>query len=300
MITGRHTMAKIGRFKNEQAKSDYLRAYDELAAQWPVPATDLDIETSFGTTRLRKSGNGEGAPIVLLPGMPGMGLFWMPFIEEMAREHVVYTVDPMGWAGRSEQTAPLKGQDDIVRWLVEVFDGIGAERVHLAGYSGGSWLSLLFASQRSDRLASITMLEPDAASFLKPKWGLLFKFLLGGIRPTREKMEKFLEWMTPGVKLSEEMWTLTLAALKFRIAMPWSRLLPDEQLARVTAPTLVLFGETTIANDAHAAAARARECIPAADIEIIPGVGHEMLWAIPEIVIPRFLGFVEQHDQVRA
>ncbi|MFE3077576.1 alpha/beta fold hydrolase [Nocardia tengchongensis] len=191
-------MAKIGRFKNEQAKSDYLRAYDELAAQWPVPATVLDIETSFGTTRLRKSGNGEGAPIVLLPGMPGMGLFWMPFIEEMAREHVVYTVDPMGWAGRSEQTAPLKGQDDIVRWLVEVFDGIGAEQVHLAGYSGGSWLSLLFASQRSDRLASITMLEPDAASFLKPKWGLLFKFLLGGIRPTREKMEKFLEWMTPG------------------------------------------------------------------------------------------------------
>ncbi|MFE3989610.1 alpha/beta fold hydrolase [Nocardia tengchongensis] len=300
MITGRHTMAKIGRFKNEQAKSEYLRAYDAVAAQWPVAAADLDIETSFGTTRVRKSGTGEGAPIVMLPGMPGMGLFWMPFIEELSREHVVYVVDPLGWAGRSEQTAPLEGQDDIVRWLIEVFDGLGAERVHLAGYSGGSWLSLLVASQRSDRLASISMLEPDAASFIRPKWGLLFKFLLGGIRPTREKMAKFTQWLTPGIELTDDMWALTLAAIKFRIAMPWSRTLTDEQLAGVSAPMLVLFGAQTVVNDPQEAAARARTMIPAADIEIIPGVGHEMLWAIPETVIPRFLGFVEQHDRVQA
>ncbi|MFE3259154.1 alpha/beta fold hydrolase [Nocardia sp. NPDC059091] len=63
---------------------------------------------------------------------------------------------------------------------------------------------------------------------------------------------------------------------------------------------MVLFGATTVANDPEVGARRVRERIPGAEVEIYPGVGHEMLWAIPEQVIPRFLDFVNEHDRVRA
>ncbi|WP_433566385.1 alpha/beta fold hydrolase [Nocardia sp. CA-151230] len=291
---------KIGRFISAKAKEKYLRAYDAMAAQWPVPSIDLDIETSFGTTRVRKSGSGDGTPIVLLPGMPGNGLFWESVIAELSRDHVVYTPDPLGWAGRSEQTAPLRDQDDIVRWLLEVFDGLGTERVHLGGYSVGSWLALLVGVRHSERVASLTMLEPGGATFTKPRWSVLFRFLVGGMVPTRKRLAKLSEWLTPGLEFSEEQWALTLSAIKFRLAMPWERPLTDEQLAAVTAPLMVLFGATTVANDPEVGARRVRECIPGAEVDIYPGVGHEMLWAIPEQVIPRFLAFVNQHDQVRA
>ncbi|GAB2516958.1 alpha/beta fold hydrolase [Nocardia heshunensis] len=291
---------KIGRFISAKAKAKYLSAYDVVAAQWPVPSTELDIKTSYGTTRVRESGSGYDIPIVLLPGMPGNSLFWESVIADLSRDRVVYAIDPLGWAGRSEQTAPLRDEADIVAWLIEVLDGLGADRVHLAGYSVGSWLSLLVGVQRSERLASLTMFEPGGATFAKPKWSVLFKFLVGGIIPTRKRMEKLVEWLTPGLQHREEAWTLILSAIKFRIAMPWERPLTDEQLAAVTAPTMVLFGATTVANDPEVGAQRAREHIAGAVVDIYPGVGHEMLWAIPEQVIPRFLEFVKQHDQVRA
>ncbi|GAB0104871.1 alpha/beta fold hydrolase [Nocardia sp. JMUB6875] len=291
---------KIGRFISAKAKARYLRAYDAMAAQWPVPSTDLDITTSYGTTRVRKSGSGSDTPIVLLPGMPGNGLFWESVIEGLSRDRVVYTVDPLGWAGRSEQTAPLRDEADIVAWLLEVFDGLGADRVHLAGYSVGSWLSLLVGVRHSERLASVTMLEPGGATFTKPRWSVLFKFLVGGMVPTRKRMAKLMQWLTPGMELTDEQWELAMSAIRFRMAMPWERPLTDEQLAAVTTPLMVLFGATTVANDPEVGARRVRELIPSAVVDIYPGVGHEMLWAIPEKVIPRFLDFVKQHDQVRA
>ncbi|WP_162958285.1 hypothetical protein [Nocardia yunnanensis] len=50
----------------------------------------------------------------------------------------------------------------------------------------------------------------------------------------------------------------------------------------------------------HDIEASLRDHLPAAVVDIYPGVGHEMLWAIPDQVIPRFLDFVRQHDEVRA
>src|SRR6476646_3100288 len=145
-------MAKIGQWKNDQAKLDFLRASDEVAAQWPVPATDIDVETPFGTTRVRRSGSGEGAPIVLLPGIGGNGMVWHRFIRELSRDRVVYTPDVMGWAGRCEQIAPLRDAEDIAKWMVAVLDGLSEDRVHLAGNSYGAWLAGVVAVYHSERL----------------------------------------------------------------------------------------------------------------------------------------------------
>ncbi|UFS96811.1 alpha/beta fold hydrolase [Nocardia huaxiensis] len=293
-------MAKIGRFTSNEAKAAYLRAYDDLATDWPVPSTDLDVETSFGTTRVRKSGTREGAPLMLLPGMPGNLLFWMPFIEELSRDRVVYTLDVIGWPGRCEPTAPVRDHADIVRWLTEVFDGLGANHVHLAGYSDGAWIAGLFGTTHSERRASLSMLEPGGATFAKPRWSLLLKFLLAGMRPTRENMRKLTQWLTPGLELTDQEWAMALAGFKFRLAMPWPKPFTDEQLAAITAPLMVLFGGTTVVNDPEIGVRRLREHAPAADVETYPGVGHELLWAKTELVIPRLLNFVGSNEPVRA
>lgn len=293
-------MPKIGRFTSEDAKETFLHAYDTMAAAWPVPSTVVDVETSFGTTRVRRSGNGHGAPIMLLPGIGGNGLAWSRFIEDLARDHIVYTPDVIGWAGRCVQTAPLRDAEDVATWMVEVFDGLDEDRVHLAGNSLGAWLAGTVAVYRSERLASLTLLEPSAATFARPRWSLLFKFLVAGMRPTPERMRKFNKWLMPGVELTEQELAGAMAAVKFRMAMPWDRTFTDEQLAAITAPTLVLFGADTVVADPEAGAARARTHIPSAEAEIYPGIGHDLLWANPDQVIPRFLGFTDSHDPVRS
>lgn len=289
-------MPKIGRFTSDAAKATYLRAYDAIAEQWPVPSTDIDVETSFGTTRVRKSGAGEGVPLLLLPGLSGNSLFWGPFLEDLARDRVVYTPDVMGWAGRCEQTTPLRDEADIAEWVSELIIGVGADRVHLAGYSLGAWIASVVGAYHSDRLASLSLLEPAPATFATPSWKVLRKFMVAGIRPTREKMRKFTDWLSPGVQLSDQELAMLLAGFEFRQGMPWSRPLPAERFAAITAPVLALFGADTVVHDPEVAAGRLRQNVPSAEIEIYPGVGHEMLWAIPDQMISRLLRFAAEQD----
>lgn len=289
-------MPKIGRFANDKAQTIYLDAYDAIAAGWPVESTEFEVETSFGTTHVRKSGTGAGAPLLLLPGLGGNNLFWTPFIEELARDHVVYACDVLGWAGRSQQTAPLRTETDIAQWGAELVRGLGIERVHLVGYSQGAWLAAVIGAYHCDLLASLSLLEPAPITFAKPSWRLLGKFLAAGMRPTRASMEKFNRWLTPGVQLGEQEWDMVLAGFKFRPAMPFLPPLAADRFAAITAPLLVLFGADTVVHDPHLAADRARQRVPTAEIDIYPGVGHDLIWAIPEQVLPRLLDFTDRHN----
>ncbi|WP_067865055.1 alpha/beta fold hydrolase [Nocardia shimofusensis] len=289
-------MPKLGHFTDETEKATFLRAYDAVAARWPVPSTDLDIATSFGTTRVRKSGAGAGTPLLLLPGIGGNAMFWEPFIEELARDRVVYTSDVLGWAGRGEQTAPIRDESDIAEWGTQLITGLGVERVHLAGYSAGAWLVTVIGAAGDDRLAGISLLEPSPATFARPPWKVLRKFLFAGFRPSRAKLEKLNQWLSPTIRPTEEEWALTLSALAFRPGMPWARPLPAERFAAIAAPLLVLFGAESVVHDAESVANLVRQRVPSAEIEIYPGVGHDLIWAIPERVIPRLLEFVDSHD----
>ncbi|MBF6348487.1 MULTISPECIES: alpha/beta fold hydrolase [Nocardia] len=291
-------MPKIGRFTSDKAKSDFLRIYDAWAQRWPVPSTVVDVETSFGTTHVRKSGSGKGSPILLLPGTSGNGLVWQRFIADFASERVVYTPDVIGWPGRCVQTAPVRDGSDVAKWVVETLDGLGVSRVHLAGNSLGAWMAVMAGVHHSDRLASLTMFEPGGATFTKPEWSLLLKFLAAGLRPTPERMRKLNAWLTPRAQLTDEEFAMVMAAVKFRSGMPWDRVLTDDELAAVTAPTLVLFGAHTVVSDPERGAARAREHIPSVDVQIYPGVGHDLLWANQDEVIPRFLEFADKHDRI--
>ncbi|WP_067657792.1 alpha/beta fold hydrolase [Nocardia harenae] len=293
-------MAKIGKFSSAAGEARFRAAYDAVAARWPVPSTEHEVPTSFGSTYVRKSGRGSGAPIALLPGIGGNGQVWYPFVEELARDHVVLTPDVIGWAGRCEQTAPVRDTADIARWFADTLDGLGVERVHLAGNSLGAWLAGAVAVHRSDRLASLTLLEPSAGVFARPRLGLLAKFIVSGINPTPERMRQFNRWLMPRYEMDDAGIELAGAIAKFRMAMPWDRTFTDAQLAAIAAPTLVLFGAETVVADPEFGAARAREGIARAQAEIMPGVGHDLLWANPEQVIPRFLAFVESHEQARA
>ncbi|GAA3044614.1 alpha/beta fold hydrolase [Actinokineospora globicatena] len=68
----------------------------------------MDVETRYGTTRVRRSGVGRGTPVVLLPGFMGTSLTWYPHVADLSERHEVYAVDTLGEPGLSVQT----------RWLL--------------------------------------------------------------------------------------------------------------------------------------------------------------------------------------
>jgi len=60
------------------AKEKYLKSYDAWAKKWPVPSETRMVNTSFGSTFVRISGPAGAPAMVLLHGVAGNGLQWMP------------------------------------------------------------------------------------------------------------------------------------------------------------------------------------------------------------------------------
>lgn len=68
---------KVGRFRTPEARERFFELYDRAVEEvWPVPAEELDVETSFGTTHARRSGSGKGWPLLLVHGHTGTSVGW--------------------------------------------------------------------------------------------------------------------------------------------------------------------------------------------------------------------------------
>lgn len=291
-------MPKIGRFANDASKQRYDRIYRALEDTWPVPSTQLDIPTSFGTTHVRKSGTGAETPIVLVHSLGANSLQWHIVIEDLCRDRVVYALDTIGTAGRSVQTAPLTGESDFATWVGEVLNGLGVDRVHLIGYSQGAWHAVLVALHSPERLASVTLIEPGGV-FDKPSWRVLLKMIRAGMRRTDENIRKLNDWMSPGYVLGDLEFALAKEALNYRPGIGWARKLDDAEVQSISVPTLLISGAETVVSNPERVAARLSDLLPDAEVEIYAGTGHGILGHIPDRVIPRLMKFVRDHDDAK-
>lgn len=291
-------MAKIGRFKNDKAREEYLRAYRELEKGWPIASTLHEIPTSFGTTRVRESGGGQGVPIVLMHSLGGNSLAWSHVVEDFAGDRVVYAPEMIGTPGLSVQTAPID-EARFGTWLGEVLDGLGVERVHLVGYSQGAWQAMAIATTEQRRLASLTVVEPGG-TLTKLKWRVLWTMLRVGARPTDQNLRKLNEWLNPGVTLSDAEFAGVKAALGYAPTIGYPTMFSDERLSTITVPTLAMFGSESLVVDTDLAEQRLRDNLPRCEVEIFPGAGHGLFYQIPQKLTARIRDFTASYEPTDA
>jgi len=289
----------VGRFKNAKAEERFLAAYDAFRDQnWPVPFTDLDVPTRFGSTHVRRSGAPEGSPIVLLHPNSGTSMSWYRLVAPLARRHAVYALDTIGTAGRSVQSTPVHNATDLATWLDDAMTELALDGVNLVGYSEGGWLAALATVHAPARLASVTLIEPGGA-ICRVRPSLIARTMVTGVsvysglrRPERA-MRKFARWMSPDVEITDgEMQLLLIAMLGFRGHIPYPRPLDEDSLRAVRTPTLVLIGADTVLFDPVEAAARVKWLIPNVEVDIVEGTGHGLPLAKPQYVTQRILGFI--------
>jgi pimeloyl-ACP methyl ester carboxylesterase len=275
-------------FVSQKAADRYFAAYDTILRKWPVPAEELDVNTRFGSTRVRRSGT-AGPPIVLLAGNRGTSLSWYQNIAELAARHQVHAVDSIGEAGRSTQTEPLRTNDDLANWLADVLAGLGHDEVHLAGYSRGGWLALNLASRSSPRIASVTAIDPAGFTILGGKfilWSLGQMVKMLAPRPILRRI--YAEESDARHILRP----LLFHSFKYKEDLPPQHVLTDDELRAITVPTRIVLAERSNVHRAKEVAARVGAVNPDIQVEIVPGATHSILLERPELITARLLGAV--------
>jgi pimeloyl-ACP methyl ester carboxylesterase len=205
---------------------------------------------------------GHGDPIVLVPGGLTGWLSWIPHQQRLAGRYHAIRVQPihneLGSAGLPGD--PGYTADTEREALRLTLDGLGLERTHLAGWSGGGKAALEFATEYPDRVRSLTLVEPAAYWILEQLGDRLedverVNSLVHGLfgRPvTEDDLATFLE-LAGFVDRAEDArshpnWARWLA---HRMALSWQGEKLDhpprsiDDLGRITCPVLLTKGTRT-------------------------------------------------------
>jgi pimeloyl-ACP methyl ester carboxylesterase len=290
-------------FRSAQAKAEYLGAYEMRAQAWPVAWEPRMVSSFYGQTFVRVSGSTDAQPLVLLPGMGSNSLMWMPNVEAWAECYRTFAVDNIYDYGRSVYTRTLKGPNDFVNWLDELFGALelGA-KINLVGMSYGAWLTSQYALHLPSRLEKIVLLAP-AATVLPVRLEFSVRLFLC-LLPHRYFIKCMMYWQAKDLIQKDEAGRLIIedavdhSFLASRCFKPKRMVAPtvltDQELRSINVPTLFLVGENEKIYSAQEAVQRLNRVAPRIRTEVIPDAGHDLAVVQAELVNSKVLEFLKQ------
>jgi pimeloyl-ACP methyl ester carboxylesterase len=289
-------------FRSAEAKEKYLKLYDLRAEKWPVVSESRMVDTSYGRTFVRLSGPAGARPLVLLHGVSGNSLQWLPNIEALSGSFRTYAVDNIYDNGRSIYTRSLRSPDDFVNWLEELFKALDlGGQVNLMGLSYGGWLTAQYALRFPMRLDKIVLIAPAATVLpISSKW--IIRAVLCAL-PHRHFTRSFMYWLLEDLARQGPSGKVFLqefieeAYLAFRCFKPKRLVNPtvlkDEEWRRINGPALYLVGENEKIYSAQKAIRRLNEMAPQIRTELVPQAGHDLTIVQAELVNNKVLEFLK-------
>ena len=288
-------------FKSDEGKSDYLAAYDRTLDTWPVPYESRFIETRYADTHVLISGPEDGEPLVLMHGKGGSATMWVSNIVGLSCDYRVYCIDMLGDVGKTTTKEFFTDRAGFAEWLTEVLDGLGIDKANMMGLSMGSYLTACYALERPDRLKKIVLLAP-AATFSPFSRGFTLKAILSNVIGSDYFIRKFLLAMSSTDSYFDgEMMSQMVLGLRYdRFSMKWGlpEIMPDEELAAIAVPTLLMVGEKESVSRLAPTRVieRAEKLVPGIQTRLVPDAVHMLNEEAPAMVENVVLAFLAQDE----
>jgi pimeloyl-ACP methyl ester carboxylesterase len=269
-------------YKTLAGEKAVMAWYESMLERWPVPHETLTLATRYGNSFVIASGQSSLPPLVLLHGAGTNSAVWAREIVAYSRAFRTYAVDLIGEAGRSASSRPQWKGPAYAEWLDDVLRGLKVKSAALVGMSQGAWVALKYTIANPDRVNKLVLISPggvipDRASFvLRVSW-----YALLGERGMK-RMVRMLYADQPVAEGVEELMSNLLH--NFRTRMGILPIFSDEELRRLTMPTLLLGGTKDALRDIERIAARLQAFVPQLEVVILPGAGHAVVHTAEHIL----------------
>lgn len=125
-------------------------------------ASTSSHQLQVGAHRLAYVRAGQGPAVVIIHGMGGHKEDWAGLAAALAADHLVLTVDLLGF-GESSKTGDAITIADQVAAIVALLDAEGVAAADVLGNSLGGWVAATLAADHPDRVDQLVLV--DAAGF---------------------------------------------------------------------------------------------------------------------------------------
>jgi aminoacrylate hydrolase len=99
---------------------------------------------------------GDGPPLLLVPGLSGLGSFWAKQVADFSRDFRVIVHDHRG-TGRSTHSRIAYSVDQMADDVLKLMDALGIASAHYVGHSTGGAMGQTIAQDHPRRLQSLVL-----------------------------------------------------------------------------------------------------------------------------------------------
>ena len=273
-------------FINPPGRAEFVAAYDNTLALWPIPVEPLDVQTKYGITHINACGSKIAPPLFLLHALGFTSTMWFPNVACLSDRFRVYAVDTINDIGLSQPNKALRNRQECADWLCALFTELKIEQACMAGVSFGGWLTVNLAIHSPDRVKRMVAISP-AAAFVPIRLQAYLSMLTAALFPNGSRSmvnSIFLNGFQVNEQLANQFTVGTNCGWQSLGRPVFPSVFSDTELRQIKTPTLLLFGEKETNFDPNTALKRATHLLPCVEAHIIPQARHIINIEQPEMI----------------
>jgi pimeloyl-ACP methyl ester carboxylesterase len=257
-------MSTASIYRSAQGEAEVIALYEQKLASLAVETHSRMVDTRFGRTHVLAAGPQDAPPLMVLTGISTGAPRMLEWFLPLTRDYRLYAPDPIGQPGRSAQTRVPPGDHNYGKWMVDVLNGLGLERLPFIGVSFGGGILLDTAAYAPERISRAALVAPAGLTRV-PFFGTTIKLfipcLLYRCFPSRKRLIGTVQRLA-GVMddYSLQVFDATLRHVKLNVAPPGP--FDKKSLAGFKAPTLLFLAKSDIFIPVEPAVRRAKELLP--------------------------------------
>ncbi len=255
-------MASI--YKNNQVKTDLMHLYDEKLESLNIDYTNIDAVTSFGRTRVVKTGNSKGKKIILFHGYNAGAPITLEAVKGLLNIYCFYVIETIGQATKSEEKAMNIKDDSFALWAIEVFEKLKIEKLNVIGISYGAFIVEKLITYKPQHIEKCILVVPSGivnGNIWESLKKLTFPLLRWHVTKSENHLRSFLNAFAP---IEDEflynMLSSIMKGVKLDTRIP--KLLKPKNIKHFKAPVYILASKNDVYFPGEKIARRSKELFP--------------------------------------
>ena len=291
-------MAPGSIYNSVEGRSQILAEYDRANTELGVPLEERILETRFGSTHLLVLGPPDGPPFVHFHGGNAFNADTLAWYLPLAKTYRIYAPDTVGHPGKSAETRLSSKDLSYGEWAAEVLDRLALERTAALGSSFGAGILLRLLTVAPERITKAVLVVPSGV-VNPPVWPMLSRliwpYLRYKLRPSRDHARQLLQPLFADAEVDDvQLDRSNLIFRHYRSIRTMPRPATEAELARFTAPTLVLAAELDMMFPARLVLPRVREIMKGfVAAEQLDGSAHFPSVETQQQILARVAAFME-------